>query len=705
MDLSQYSDDELNAMLGESQEPDLSQYSDDDLMAMLPQETPQQAPTQPPEQALDPSMLDKVGAYGRGLTRATMGGSFADEVLAVPATMGTTAIRAARGEPIDMAGDYQSNLQSIQRQFKEDEVIAPYTNMAGQIAGDVRSASALVKGAGKLAPSAIDRLAKYARKTPYTRVAKSAGTAGLSGYIYELGDSEGDLQERHENGLATGLISMPLGPIGSRVGQSVSPLLERASKLFLPKATTKIDDVAQALKTQPNDLPKPQMPVGERIRLPQGAKSGDVNIMRSEEAGRQGLLGNDYQVMMNQVDDAVKDDAVNVVTGLAGKQGTSDDLLEGALSNVQKRFKAQKTVQSRLMDKRNDAIAKTKIYNDYTKDTLVSDLAELKKSPDFEVNIGSNPQIKEKFDFLNKLTKGKGVTDVKMSTLAAWRRSLNQFEPRTQESVLAGQMAKTYDNWLDNIATEAFKAGDEDVVKTIFSANKEYSKFKNLYGTDKHLGQSKVIQDIVEKSELTPDHLVNMTFGKSLKGTNTTNQVVGRLLKTMPEGARREAVRNDMKAGLLNKAIEGSYKGDQFSMAKLRNNIFDLKKNRAFKDHLASKEEIEVLDTLLKDMSSYIDSTSRRDVYSPSGPLVLRGLSKVIGGVGFMTGPVGGRMATEPLKNMIKEGAKAPDRRVVEQTIKQFSDSLKDMTANKYNFYGSQAATSTGAQTINDKEQ
>ncbi len=663
-----------------------------------PQEAPQQAPTQAPEQApeqaQDPSMLDKVGAYGRGLTRATMGGSFADEALAVPATVGTTAMRAYKGEPIDIAGDYQSNLQSIQRQFKEDEAIAPVTHAVGQIAGDVGTAVGAAKTAAKVAPSAVGKLSKYARNNPYKA---AAGAGGVSGAVYGFGDSDGNLQERSQAGGYTGAGGVLLGPAGVRVAKGAGNLLDRASKLFLPKVTNNIDEAVDVM-AQPN------MPDGERIRLPQGAKSGDVNIMRSEEAGRQGLLGNDYQVMMNQVDDAVKDDAVNVVTGLAGKQGTSDDLLEGALSNVQKRFKAQKTVQSRLMDKRNDAIAKTKIYNDYTKDTLISDLTELRKSPDFEVNIGSNPQIKEKFDFLNKLTKGKGVTDVKMSTLAAWRRSLNQFEPRTQESVLAGQMAKTYDNWLDNIATEAFKAGDEDVVKTIFSANKEYSKFKNLYGTDKHLGQSKVIQDIVEKSELTPDHLVNMTFGKSLKGTNTTNQVVGRLLKTMPEGARREAVRNDMKAGLLNKAIEGSYKGDQFSMAKLRNNIFDLKKNRAFKDHLASKEEIEVLDTLLKDMSSYIDSTSRRDVYSPSGPLVLRGLSKVLGGVGFMTAPVGGRMATEPLKNMIKEGAKAPDRRVVEQTIKQFSDSLKDMTANKYNFYGSQAAVSTGAQMTNDQQ-
>jgi len=238
------------------------------------------------------------------------------------------------------------------------------------------------------------------------------------------------------------------------------------------------------------------------------------------------------------------------------------------------------------------------------------------------------------------------------------------------------------------------KEGDDDTVQTILKANKDYASFKNRYGTNKFKGQSSVIQDIVQKDELTPDHLVNMTFGKSLKGTNTTNQAVKRMVEALPEGPKREALKGDLKAGLVMRAFEGAEKNGQVSPAKLQTQLLNLRGNRAFRDNLASPEDLEVIDGLITDLGKYVDATSRRDVYSPSGPAVLRGLESALNLFGGVTSPLGGRAVTEPVKLAIKQGKLGPDRELVERSINEFSKNLQKAGKNSYKIYGAAVAGS-----------
>jgi hypothetical protein len=412
-----------------------------------------------------------------------------------------------------------------------------------------------------------------------------------------------------------------------------------------------------------------QTTMGDRVRLPTGAARGDVKMMRAEEMARQGQLGEEYQAMINQADDVFKQDVQNMGARMAGKK-SSDELLEGAIGQVRRRGRAEKRFAARLIKSRNDAIAKSKVYREYTRDTLGRSMDDLQQTPDFKVALpkDSMKPIREDIKVLNEITKkavkdGKFQKPIDFAELQAWRAGLNSYKPGTQEGALAGQMKNTYDDWLDNIARTAFKNGDDDVVEQIFKANKNYAQFKNKFGTNKYKGQNSLIEDIMQKDELTPDNLVNMAFGATLKGKSNTKQNVKRMLDVMPEGAKRDVLRQDLKAGLIKRAFENAEKKGDLNIGKLQNELINLKGNRAFKDLLATADDLSTVDGLIMDLGKFIDANSRKDVYSPSGGAVYRGLERLLDLTGMSTSMVGGRIVTEPLKMGVKSAAKAPYRK------------------------------------------
>jgi len=228
------------------------------------EDTPQQE-VQPPAQA--PTMLDEVGAYGRAaLTKPMMGGSFADEILAVPATLGTSAYRAVTGDKIDFAGDYAKNLNNIQSQFGEDREIAPIATFAGDLAGDVRTGFGATKLAAKAAPSsAVAKVTKYARQNPKRT---AAGIGGVSGGVYGFGASDGTVEERLEAGLYSGIGGLALGPVAARGGEVVGDVLRNSNLLtraknVLNKTPVKTDRALQDIADEASQLTIKDAPAAE----------------------------------------------------------------------------------------------------------------------------------------------------------------------------------------------------------------------------------------------------------------------------------------------------------------------------------------------------------------------------------------------------------------------------------------------------------
>ena len=363
------------------------------------------------------------------------------------------------------------------------------------------------------------------------------------------------------------------------------------------------------------------------------------------------------------------------------------------------------------MDARNNAVAKAKVYADYTRDTLGNSFKELKETPDFKVNLmrADNKAVADEFKILNKLISGKGVKDINMSALGAWRSGLNSYPKGTQQSVLAGKMAGVYDDWLESHLKNAIKEGDEDLADKIFSANSKYAEFKNKFGTDKYKGQKAVIENILKQDEMTPRAMVNTVFGKSMDGKDYTSQYVKRMLDAMPEGAQQERVRDGFRAGLYQKAFEDSYEPvqDLINIGKLKNNLVKMTKNDAFKEFLSTPEHLQATNALIKDLGKWQTATSDRTIVNLSGtaPVMAR-IADSFGALPVVRSLSLTRGASDIVSDVAKRGARAQSKQDVQKSLAEFYKAISPEIDNQVNFrfYGAAAGGQTAPNTLTGEQ-
>lgn len=624
----------------------------------------------PQPEAKKPSLMERA----KSSVQAFFGGA------GQGATMGTSDELAALAQ----GGDYEANLAQNQAklaQAQENHGVAyPVGEAAGAIVGALTGVGAL----SKLAPTAVKTVGKAFGKNTATRTLGAADAGALSGAAYGYGTGVGENEERLENAQTGAVVGGIAGPAGAAVARPLESLAARAARIFQKKPVEQAIQGPVGLSGRPNSqIPALQdfAQMDSVARLPQGAATGNVDMMRAEEMARQGLLGSEHQQLINQVDKQVTGDILDATQAMTKGRADSKEAFGGVLERMKQNYGRQKAVASSLMEKRNRAIASSKLYKDYTQGTLGNAVEELSNSPDFKVGLSytENQPVRERLDAFKKMVSGDGALD--FAEMNAWRQSLNGMKPGTQAGVLAGQMSGLYDDWLENITKDAFKQGDEDLVNKIFTANKNYRQFKEKFGTNAYKGQDSAIERILKQDELTPGQAVNLLFGKDVRGRQGTAQSVGRILSGFTNDQSRQAVKQDIRSGLILRAFENSLKGEEVSLPIFRNNLMNLKNSETYKLHLSDPEYDKVIDGIVKDIGKFTKANSRKDVYSPSGGAIIRGTQTVLDGLGKLTGPAG-RMVTENLRNLTSEGAKAKDRRLVEKSVAEFAKQL-DQELNK----------------------
>lgn len=604
------------------------------------------------------------------------------------ATLGLGEEAIARAASLSPNVTYEQALEferQKQRQFQEQQPLtAGLSEAAGAITGGL---AAGVLAAPTKAAQVLSQLGGTGRIATGT---KAVGLGGVSGGLYAFGSGEGGASQRlaeTPTGMAYGAGG---GLAGLGVAKALRPLTERASRLY-GKIKGDIQP-SQPLSQAQEGLPisgKPQaqdvselMQSGKTTDMLKGAQTQNVDLMRQEELARQGLLGDELEVMVRNADDAFKQSVKDTAQALAGKniEQTSNETLAKSIKLVKNRYDAEKRLQNVLMTKRNDAIAKSKVYADYTKDTLGNSLDELKKTPDMMVNlqVSDNAPVLERLKIADKIIKGS-KDDIDMSQLSAWRRGLNSFPKGTQQAVLAKQVGDVYDNWLDSHLKLALKEGDETLADKIFSANKAYAEFKNKYGTDKFKGQKNVIERIMREDDLSPRAMVNTVFGKSMDGKDYTNQFVKRMVNNMPEGQQRQKVVEGFRAGLMQKTFEDAYDdvNDVINIGKFKNNLIKMRKNDAFNDYLTTPEHSKVIDGLIEDLNKYQRATSDKSIVNLSGttPMAAR-IMQSIGAIPIVRNISFARGGAEAIASIAKAGTQAKDKRAVEKSLAEFYKTL-----------------------------
>lgn len=564
----------------------------------------------------------------------------------------------------------------------------PWTYFGGQVTGATSTGLAGGVAASTL-PKAIQ---SAAAARPFLT---AVGVGGASGGVYGAGS--GEKGQRAESALQGALY----GAGGGALVSTVSPLVQRALKLFKKPAQTAVKEITEeTLPISGKTTAKPVQELveeGDATTMLKGAKTQDVELMRAEEMARQGLMGDELETMVRQADDQFIQSVRDTAQSLAGEgtEETAQDTLLKSLNVVKNRFKAEKKLQSAIMNKRNNAIAKAKVYTDYTKETLGNSLKDLKNTPDFKVSLlrDENAQLAQDFKILGKLLSPK-TKSVNMSALGAWRSGLNSYKQGTQQSVLARQAAKVYDDWLENHLKTALKEGDEDLAEQIFKANSKYAEFKNKFGTNTYAGQKKVIEDILTQDEMTPAAMVNTVFGKSMGGKDYTSQYVKRLLEAVPEGARREQVRQGFRTGLYQKAFEDAYSGDVINLGKFKNNLIKMQKSDAYKQFLSTPGHDQLTSQLIEDIGRFQRATQDRTVVNLSGttPLAAR-IMQGFGSLPLVSNLTIARGGTEIIADIAKGGTRAQSKRQAEKSVTEFYKAVGEQLNDQVKFRFGDPAT------------
>ena len=635
------------------------------------------------EYETDFQVIDDVpatDAFGLGIAdMATFG--FDDELRGYARAAGTKL----RGDERPFPELVKQGIADVRSEHKQAREAQGWPYFGGQVTGAI-APGVLATSAAPLLPKAVQ---SYAASKPLTT---TIGLGAASGGVYGAGIGEGSVAER----AGSAGEGAALGAAGGAAGYSVSPLVKRALKLFGKKAaqTAAKEITEETLPISGRPAVKPVQELvdqGDATTMLKGARNQDIELMRAEEMARQGLMGDELEGAVRQADDQFIQSVRETAQSLAGEgtEETAQDTLAKSLNVVRNRFKAEKKLQSALMTKRNNAIAKAKVYADYTRETLGESLKELKSTPDFKVSLlrDENAQLAQDFKILDKLIKPKKVKSVNMSALGAWRSGLNSYKPGTQQSVLARQAAGVYDDWLENHLKLAMKEGDEDLAEQIFKANSRYAEFKNKFGTNAYAGQKKVIEDILTQDEMTPAAMVNSVFGKSMSGKDYTSQYVKRLLDAVPEGARREQVRSGFRTGLYQKAFEDAYTGDVINLGKFKNNLIKMQKSDAYKQFLSTPEHDQITKQLIEDIGKFQRATQDRTVVNLSGttPMAAR-IMQGFGSLPLVRNLSFARGGAEAVADLAKGGARAQSKRQVEKSVTDFYKAVGDQINEQVKF-------------------
>lgn len=718
-DLSNLTDEELEAMLAETEPQDLSGFSDEELEIMLG------------EQSLPKRDVRFKGGVPSGAGMAALEvapeGAFMgwyDELVDPLAALGVTAMQDPRAlltgevtDPTLIEELPQMRERSLARREAAREIY-PKSSIAGEVGGAIAGAiptTMLGMGAARAMPALQKGGEAIARTFPtLSKYAAASGVGAGGAGIYGAGVGNGDAKERLASGLEAAPYGAGFGIAGAAVGQYaprvVKSLSDRAKRLFgrrQAKLAAPIEDVAKELPISGEAVARDISDIvdeGDVTTMLKGARAQDVDLMRKEALARGGILGEELERRVRAADDAFMQSVKNTTQALAGEgtEETAQDTLVKSVNLVKRRYDAEKRLQGALMDKRNQAIAKAKVYSDFTKETLGDSLEQLKNSPDFVVNLQreGNKPVKESFEIIENLMKTGDDKTISMPFLASWRSSLNDAPAGSQQGALNSKMAAVYDDWLEGLTKRAMKEGDEDTVSKIFEANKSYRQFKEKFGTDKFKGQKAVIEKMLREDDMTPRAMVNSVFGKSLDGKDYTEQYVKRMVEAMPEGAKRDEVIQGFRAGLYQKAFEDSIEGETVKLGKLKNNLIKLGKNDAYKKYIATGDAETVRKQLIDDLGKYQRATTDKDIVNLSGttPMAAR-LMQSIGALPVVRNISLSRGAAEGLADIAKSGANAKSKRQVEKSLADFYKVVSpEIEENiKFRFGGAQAGGVAGA--------
>lgn len=593
MDLSQYSDEELEAMLP----PDLSSYSDEELQAIA-----------------DDTPSERIGGAMTGAAdMATFG--FGDEIRA-----GIQApIYAMRG----VENPYQFALEQYRAKQAQRQEDTPFSYGAGQVAGGIGTAATL-------APKALSKGLSYAASKGFIPSAGAASAiGGVSGGIYGAGSGEEGKR------LQSALEAAPYGAVGGIAGAGVGSLASRALKLFgkkTPQAVAKTADDLLPEETATNTLK------GEILDLSEGAVTQNPKTQAIEKAALKGALG-----------DTAEDAALKAQATQQGQiRGIIEGMSEGGEDALEDAAKAVKGSYNTIKGKVNKAYDDARIIqNVYINQSPIDEVFKpqvnaLLKSGGFDVSDFSPRAQKLVKDIQESgFYQGKKVTAQNLEKLEFWRRKATNaandaYTSNPSEGKALKEIIKAYDNFMAKLPEHALMSGDEAAIDAINKARYLRKSQGVLFE------RNKVVKNLVQNTDLTNEELANMVLTGS-KVSEKINKGAGGVVKAMrkaiPEEAQGEFT-NNLKRGTMARILKKSQgseliDGEQIIQPnKLIKELDNVLENKTFLNELFDETEQDLLTALRNDLRKINSVQKGADNYSNTAYTLMRFFNNVPFGQG-----------------------------------------------------------------------
>lgn len=647
MDLSQYSDEELMALAGQSDQSSVSSMSDQELMAI--------------------AGIEQEPLYG---------GGGVSNLRAALAGAGDTA---TFGFGDELKGLVQGQIRgALDPNVTRQEATDFFINKARQEAEQLQAENRYMYGAGQVAGAFVPVGGAASTATGLGKYARAAGIGGVSGGLYGAGTSEGGIAERATEAIPYGLVGAAggAGLVGAASvgGRVLSPLTEKAARVYSKKT-------GNLPATQ--NLQQP-MQKGRAVDLTMGQAMQDPRLQSLEKAALKGGLGDTAQDVALQAQAKQQ----GQIRGALEQYAPSEEALGTAASAVRGSFKS----------------IKAKVNKAY-EDARITQSVYINKEPLQEV---FKPQVKAMlreggYDLTDMSPRAqkiiKQVTDTPPENVTAynlekmefWRRKASNAandaysSGNKSEGAALKEIVNMYDNFMGKLPDHALMSGDASAIEAINKAR----KLRRTQGV--LFERNKIVKNLVENNNLTNEELANMVLtgsSRAEKINKGAGAVVKNMKKTIPQEKQPEFLSN-LKRGTMARILKNSegtelIEGNpMIAPNKLVKELDNIINNKTFMNELFLPEEQQMLKALREDVYKINSVRAGADNYSNTAYTLMRFLDSIPWGGGGLAS-AGSQFVAKP---MAQQGA----RKELNKTLAPLMGNLTKELSGTAQYYGARS--------------
>lgn len=510
-----------------------------------------------------------------------------------------------------------------------------YINMPGMSATDATDVVAQITQllpASKYAGKGVSLLSRGARGAPAyaaTNVAQQYGTMAAGG------KDKVDLRDAGYGGAIGGAAEVVLPPIAKTLGSGIRAVGQGLNRM-VPGRTPSY------LPPDPSKLPQKGA-----IPYTQGQRSGNINIIRREEAMRQGAEGQAASDIMRGFDSRQGDAIASRAAQVEGKVGAGIGDPNTAPTDIGSRLKSDLQM---ARDASGKAVSNAYKMTDNTKAALTvdaaramaDDLSRVYKKMNLFTTDGMtqlNAALKQLNSFKMLAKKGKlKPADIKI--VERYRQSLVRAINGTEstERAVLTEMKRTIDDHMSNAVDQGLLMGDQGAINLLKNARDLRRLHAMRFEADKGDRTGNALLKVLDDNGATPLQTVNyiVNTGKA-SGQDVALGMVRRLKDIF--GADSEQMKMVKSAYLLNAFTKAEQGQKSFSRGAIVSNARALVEGdgAAVARELFTPGEIKMVQGLVKEV---LPTITPKDAINPSrsawsfiSAMMDRGLISAAGGV------------------------------------------------------------------------